>query len=147
MEISKHIFLQVDTNSIIALGTSTPSCNQVRAYTYIYDKGSMVMGNAIDSFVIEVEANMSIYFSILPLQLYSYHEIYFTEFVLSKTARGIAVPGIVYADGQNTSLTVPVKTVDEGGEAAFTLNAIIQTAAGTQPIVICIDPVLRVKQG
>lgn len=150
MENSKHIFLQVDTDSIIAgLGSGVPTNSQVRLHTLIYDQGSMALGNQIENFVIDVISDLDILFTILPLQLFSNHKLYFTEFKLLEPHKGISIPDDIILDGHEVSFKVPIKQVEEGGIANFCLYAIIeyQILKETVRVPICIDPVLRVKQG
>lgn len=150
MADARHVFIQVDTSLLIAvIGANIPTNAQVRECTYIYDQGSMALGNPIESFAIPVSSDQDIYFTILPLVLYSHHKLYFTDFQVEQTNGGITVPNNITLQDHQVSFKVPVSNVTEGGLLNFYLYATLeyQVANDTVQIPICIDPVLRANQG
>lgn len=141
---SRHIFIQIDTNSIIALGKSEPTNEEVRAHTMIYDQGSLALGNAVKSFTIEVKEGQELHFSIIPLELFTYSKVYFTAFEIIKPSK-MKVPSMK-PKGNVLSFIVPISEAGYGGSADFCLNAVIETQNG-EHIKICIDPRLQTEQG
>lgn len=141
---SRHIFIQIDTNSIIALRNPKPTNEEVRAHTIIYDQGSLALGNAVKGFTIDVEANQDLHFSIMPLELFSYSKLYFTGFQVTEDT-GIGIPKKVNPDTHVLSFSVPVGNVQKGGSAVFCLNGVLETQAGKK-IDLCIDPRLQTDQ-
>jgi len=147
---SRHIFIQIDCNKLFAAtGSNTPSNDLVREHTAIYDQGSMALGNAVDTFAIPVIANQDIHFTILPLVLFSYHKLYFTEFKVIQTDGNITIPGDVQLDGHQVSFKVSITNVIAGGSLSFNLYGMMefQMPSGVIQLPICIDPVLRANQG
>lgn len=149
---SKHIFIQVDTNSIIGAHSDdkiTPE--KVREHTIIYDQGSMALGRPVEDFNIFVEDSQDIFFSILPLQLFTYNKVYFTDFKI-KASSGF--PDIKNKDfGSEHIISFSINTgiqqpQDPNAYVRFELGAVIEFDFGgiTIPISILIDPVLRIKQ-
>lgn len=101
MANSKHVFVQLDTDSIIAgyeelLKKTKGKLNKAdrkhkkinnealitltKMHTLLFTQGSMAMGNPTEDFTVDVDLNADVYFSILPLELFSYHHLYFTFF-------------------------------------------------------------------
>jgi len=147
---SRHIFIQIDCDRLFSkVGGSIPTNDQVRDNTAIYDQGSMALGNAVDTFTIFVTGNQDIHFTILPLVLFTYHKLYFTEFKVVQSNGEISVPNDVDVDGHQVSFKVSVASATAGGTLSFNLYAMLeyQLASGVTQIPICIDPVLRANQG
>ncbi|MEO9966380.1 MAG: hypothetical protein ABJF11_11360 [Reichenbachiella sp.] len=142
---SRHIFIQIDTNSIIALNNPKPKNEDVRAHTLIYDQGSLALGNAVKNFTINVQTGQEIHFSIVPLELFSYAKLYFTGFLVTEDT-GIELPSQVKPDTHVLSFSIPIGNVQKNGTAVFCLNAVLETQEGKK-IDICIDPRLQTEQG
>lgn len=150
MTNSRHVFVQIDTSRLIAgIGINPPGNDLVRENTAIYDQGSMALGNPVESFAIPVAANEEVYFTILPLVLFSYHKLYFTDFQVVQSNGGISVPDNIPLEGHQVSFKVPVSEVTSGGILSFYLYAVLeyQLGSSTVSIPLCIDPVLRANQG
>ncbi|SFN33021.1 hypothetical protein SAMN05428949_2451 [Chitinophaga sp. YR627] len=150
MAHSRHVFVQVDCSRLIAnIGINPPSNAQVRENTAIYDQGAMALGNPVESFAIPVTTDQDVYFTILPLVLFSYHKLYFTDFKVINSNGGITVPDDIKLDGHQVSFKVPISNVSAGGELSFDLYAMLeyQIANELVKIPLCIDPVLRANQG
>ncbi|WP_166923457.1 hypothetical protein [Flavobacterium poyangense] len=149
MKKSRNIFVQVDTDRVIKelkFDLRTPV--NVSMSSFIYDQGLMAMGHAEKSFNIEIETGENIFFTIVPLHLYSYHKIYFTEFKILSNSNGISVTSSLI--GKQVSFDVYIDKADEGGIINFDLIATIEfyDALGrTVNLPILIDPVLRANQG
>lgn len=147
---SKNVFIQIDTKALIQnLGATAPSCEDIRPYTLIYDQGSMSLGDAVKNFDVLIESSQDVYFTILPLPLYSNSKLFFTKFEVKENNGGITVPANVSLDAPQVSFQVPVQTVTAGGEAKFILYGILEYMEGDEiiQIPISIDPVLRANQG
>lgn len=149
MPQSRHIFVQVDTESLIGIyqngGTKSVTDYEVREHSVIYDQGSMALGNPIVNFAIGIEAMQDIYFTILPLKLFSFDTVYFTEFKVEE-ARGVDVKTTDF-DKQDVSFSINTgASVEDGGYVTFCLKAKIKCALNGDLIPINIDPVLRVIQ-
>ncbi|HEX8563521.1 MAG TPA: hypothetical protein VF676_11130 [Flavobacterium sp.] len=152
MDSSKHIFIQIDTNSILTgAGANLPTNKLVSEHSFIYDQGSMVMGKPEKTFSIEVVSGMDVYFTILPLQLFSRNKLYFTKFEVISSNDDISFKDNVLPviDDHAVSFKATIEKALPGGEINFSLGAAIeyQIAGEYIPVPICIDPVLRVKQG
>jgi len=147
MEDSTNIFIQIDTESVLYYG-ERPSEDQVSAHTLIYNQGSMALGNAVKDFGTNIYDKQDIYFTILPLKLFSNHKIYLTDFKVLND------PGdkIKFSPAAMESNCVTFKITIEAGvpdaELTFGLYAIIQHVKDNKIIEtpIYIDPVLRIKQ-
>ncbi|MES2487523.1 MAG: hypothetical protein V4581_16450 [Bacteroidota bacterium] len=146
----KHIFIQVNTDNIIALYESGMSDKDfedaVLEHTIIYDQGSMALGSPIVDFAIAVDSVQDVYFTILPLQLFSYDKVYFTAFNVESSA-GIHIPDCKWEPGV-LSFNVNTGSVEKDGNLVFKLVARIDyTRRGlAKSITINIDPVMRVRQ-
>lgn len=150
MAHSRHVFIQVDTNRLIAgIGVNPPTNEQVRENTAIYDQGSMALGSPVETFAIPVKADGDVYFTIVPLVLFSYHKLYFTDFQVISSNGGISVPDNLPLDGHQVSFKVPIGSVTQGGALSFYLYAVLEYKQGdeTVKVPIVIDPVLRANQG
>ncbi|MBW8683876.1 hypothetical protein [Chitinophaga rhizophila] len=150
MTNSRHIFVQIDTSRLIAgIGLNPPTNDQVRENTAIYDQGAMSLGNPVESFAIPVIAHETIFFTIIPLVLYSYHKLYFTDFKVIQSNGGITVPDEIALHGHQVSFKVHVSEVNDGGLLNFYLYAMLEYQLGSDivKIPLCIDPVLRANQG
>lgn len=150
---SKHIFVQIDTDSIILLEKEIQKLHEkgdqqainelVRSHTIIYDQGSMVLGNPIKNFTISVEPNQEVRFAILPVQLYSHHKLYLDGFKCSNNI-GIKYPNMENSHHLSFKITTDAD-VEPGAHTNFFLNACLEYE-GNKSIAICIDPVLRIQQ-
>lgn len=150
MAHSTHVFIQVDTTRLIAaMGGNPPTNDLVREYTAIYDQGSMALGSPVETFAIPVTADGDVFFTILPLVLFSYHKLYFTDFQVINTNGGISVPDNIPIDGHQVGFKVPIGSVSQGGALSFYLYAVLEYKQGneTVKVPIVIDPVLRANQG
>lgn len=150
MANSRHVFVQIDSSRLIAnIGIEPPTNDQVRENTAIYDQGSMALGNPVESFAIPVTTDQDVFFTIVPLVLFSFHKLYFTDFKVVQTNGGISVPDNIKLEGHQVSFKVPVSNVSSGGELSFFLYATLeyQIANSMVRIPLCIDPVLRANQG
>lgn len=154
MNTPRHIFLQVDTDSIIAIAEWQNTmhklidieCEEVLAHTLIYNQGGMALGNAVEDFGTVVERGDQITFTILPLKLFSNHMLTFQKF------DPVANPHVILEteDPKNkVSFIVTVVEVTEDCFIKFNLNILLKHTKGTllTEIPLCIDPVLRAKQG
>ena len=147
---SRNIFIQVNTDAIIGIfesgGIEAVTPFAVRENTIIYDQGSMALGNPILNFNIGVEARQDIHFTILPLQLFSFDKLYFTEFKVEEK-KGIDITTCNYERVISFSINTG-DAVEHDGYVVFTLKGIIEykRKGVTTSIEIDIDPVLRVIQ-
>lgn len=148
---SKHIFVQVNTDAIIEIinkneGT-IPEGAQLDQ-TIIYDQGSMVLGSPIKDLYVDVEAGQVIYITILPLMLYGYHKVYFTNFVPESASTVIKNLPDFTSPALSFKLDVDGEAI-VGAQERFGLTAVLEYSEGDdQPktINMNIDPVLRVIQ-
>ena len=153
MENSSHIFIQVDTAGLIQIaGEILPNSQQVSEHAYIFDQGSMALGKPEKTFSIDVVPGKEIYFTILPLQLFSKNKLYFTRFEVTYTNGLITfskdqMPSI---DGHQISFKMTIDKAETGGELSFALHGVVEYRVPVGEIIsipITIDPVMRVKQG
>lgn len=112
---SQHIIVQMDTDSLIADlmengGQSPLSSATTKKHTIIYTQGALSMGNPVKDFEVEVYNGQNIYFTIIPLQLFSYHRLYFTACMLEEKQEKQFSP----------LLTIPDLS-DEEGKVSFIL--------------------------
>jgi len=147
---AKHIFIQVNTDNIIALRESGMSDKDFEAavleHIIIYDQGSMALGSPIVDFAIAVDSVQDVYFTILPIKLFSYHKVCLTGFNVEKST-GINIPACKWDPGV-LSFKVNTGNVTENGSLVFSLVARIDYIRGglAKNIPINIDPVMRVRQ-
>lgn len=157
MAKSKHVFFQVDTDAIIRnIETGPPTKSQVREHTFIYDQGLMAVGHAVKNFDIYINQNnddechesQDVYFTILPLHLYSYHKIYFTGFEDLDANDGISINPRTIENQHQITLKVTITKALEGKHTPFNLFATIDyyLLGSLIQIPICIDPVLKADQ-
>jgi len=149
MNTSKHIFVQIDTDSIVALssGSITINNNDVLDHTLIYNQGSMALGSAVKDFNIIIEPGDQVTFTILPLKLFTNHTLTFTEFIVPKEHDYVHFECSDTKD--KVSFTVTVGDVEKDCNIEFSLDAVLNFKLDGIPAVIpiCIDPVLKAKQG
>lgn len=145
MENSRHIFIQIDTDSIIALNKQKPSDEEVRAHTIISDQGSLALGNAVTGFTIDVESDQILHFSIMPTKLYTYSKLYFRKFKIHQD-KGITIPPTVTPSPHALSFYVQIGNVEKNGSAMFSLDACLETEMGGT-IDLCIDPRIQANHG
>lgn len=152
---SKHIFLQLDTTSIIAeIGTkdsySPEQINEIAlANCLLYEQGSMVLGDPITRLIIHTEPMQEIFFTILPLQLFSKHKLYFTEAAFTPTGKATIPVTVDNPGGHFMSFKITIDPKAPIGSAEnFSLTLNLEHQAGDQlpPLTITIDPVLQVVQ-
>jgi len=146
----KHVFLQVDIKGLIdATGSEPPSHTLVREYTTIFDQGSLALGDPEKTFAIEVQTGDIVYFTVIPVQLYSYSTLYIRNFEVIKQNDKIDIKKLTDPSGHDLTFGVEIIKAEEGGEASFKLIAIIEykLAGAYEQIEITIDPVLRANQG
>lgn len=149
MKNSKNIFIQVDTDRVIKelkFDLHTPI--NVRESSYIYDQGLMAMGHAEKNFNIETKTGDTLFFTIIPLRLYSFHKIYFTEFkILTENNEIITTSSLT---DEHVSFSIQIKRADKNSSLSFDLLAVIEhqdILDKTVRLPILIDPVLRANQG
>jgi len=150
MTNSKHIFLQINADKIAELANMNPPILDKMAVNYclIYDQGSMATGDPIKKFQIEIEKDQNVYFTILPLYLFSRNKLYFTGFN-SNEAVDIPMSPEVSADDPQCSFLLETDVVDLKAPLNFTLDILLeyQTMDGSEKTYkFSIDPVLQVKQ-
>jgi hypothetical protein len=141
LEAKKNIFFQLDTNSIIASYFLGQGNANVLANTVVCDQGSMSLGSSIDYFTVNVDPDQEVCLTILPLQLFSLHKVYFTGINPASS------PYFTY--GQfvkevSFKITMSNKLPADGTKIDFSLNAVIEVP-NMEPINITIDPKLRVQ--
>jgi len=147
---AKNIFIQVNTENIIALHESGMSDKELKdavlEHTIIYDQGSMALGSPIVDFAIAVDSLQDIFFTILPIKLFSYDKVCLTGFKVESSA-GIHIPDCNWEQGV-LSFSVNTGSVEKDGNLVFNLVARINyTWKGlAKNIPINIDPVMRVRQ-
>lgn len=147
MEDSTNIFIQIDTDSVLYYGES-PTEEQVSAHTLIYNQGSMALGNAVKDFGTNIYDQQDVYFTILPLKLFSDHKIFLTDFkVISDSGEKIKFsPATIEKNCITFKITIEAGVPN--AELTFGLHAVIQHIKEKEVIQtpIYIDPVLRIKQ-
>jgi len=147
---AKHIFIQVNTENIIALHESGMSDKELKdavlEHTIIYDQGSMALGSPIMDFAIAVDSLQDVFFTILPIKLFSYDKVCLIEFNVEKSV-GIPIPSCKWEPGV-LSFSVNTGSVEKDGNLVFNLVARINyTWKGlAKDLKIYIDPVMRVRQ-
>ena len=148
---SKHIFVQVNTDAIIDISKkyegNFPEGAQLDQ-TIIYDQGSMVLGSPIKELYIDVEPGQQLYITILPLMLYGYHKVYFTDFVPESPSSIINKLPEFNSHVVSFSLDVDSEA-HVGAQERFGLKAVLEYSDGDGNILTIdmdIDPVLRVIQ-
>ncbi|MXN92013.1 hypothetical protein GR160_12330 [Flavobacterium sp. Sd200] len=155
MSTSRHIFLQIDTDSIIAIAESLQltdysfgdiRCEEVLEHTLIYNQGGMALGNAVEDFATIVEEGDLITVTILPLKLFSNHMLTFVEFVPEPHPYAVLE---VQDPKSKVSFDVNVARVVQECSVKFNLKILLRKIKGdaVTEIPLCIDPVLRVRQG
>jgi hypothetical protein len=148
---SKHIFIQVNTEAIIILNAeyngNIPN-EAVLSQTILYEQGSMALGGPIKDMYIDVEAGQEVYITILPLMLYGYNKIYFSDFI--RESGSDIVTNLPKFDTHFLSIKIDIdEFVVIGTKERFGLKAVVEQVlpSGTiDEIGITIDPVLRVIQ-
>ncbi|MDX6191908.1 hypothetical protein ACHRV5_17565 [Flavobacterium sp. FlaQc-52] len=157
MKKTRNIFIQIDTDRVIKesgsnfkefnFDLSIPPVN-VSESSFICEQGLMAMGDAEKSFCIDTETGETIFFTIVPLRLYSYHKIYFTEFkILNDNNEIITTSSLT---DKQVSFDVYIKKANQNSNVAFDLLAVIEfknVLGETVSLPILIDPVLRANQG
>lgn len=170
MKVSKHIFLQANTDHIIKSHANFTELSnnfkkkkkkkrtkltskallsfkeEVLGNTLIYSQGSMSLGDPIKQFTIDVQPNERIYFTIVPLFLFVRHKLNFKNFIC-KNKNLVPVPEL----GKENK---PVSFYIDIGEETFTQTSFaleitleyIDTDGKTKTFDFTIDPVLRVVQ-
>ncbi|RJE72031.1 hypothetical protein [Reichenbachiella sp. MSK19-1] len=161
---SKNIFIQVDTNSVLlgspSLQSPSSSLNALALqHTMIFSPGSMSLGNSVTNFTIgnnqEVKAGSIIYFTILPLQLYSTHSLYFASSNPISAPQNAAHPILptYFKIVDNNPLSLGMEITNEfplKENVEFCLNIILdyhKLNGDPASLEICIDPKLKVGQG
>jgi hypothetical protein len=155
---SRHIFVQIDTDSLALEALANPNafqsgnteelCKLVRPHTMLFDQGSMSMGSSTTYFKIKVEGDQDLFFTILPVQLFTHHKLHFTEFVCTED-NGIGIPQNKSMDGHAVSFNINTGKVSNNGSATFILNAVLEFdgfSGKKVTIPLCIDPELKVDQ-
>lgn len=149
---SKHIFIQVNTEAIIDLNAkyngNFPK-GSVLEQTILYEQGSMAIGSPIKDMLIDVEQGQELYITILPLQLFGYNKVYFTNFIPQPGSKIIGQLPSFPSHILSCQLGV-YEYAEIGAEEHFDLQAVIEEYSGDgnppKLINITIDPVLRVIQ-
>lgn len=149
--LSKHIFIQVNTEAIIDLNEkyngNFPN-GSILQQTILYEQGSMAIGSPIKDMLIDVEPGQELYITILPLQLYGYNKVYFTGF--SAQSSNI-IQNLPQFPTHELSFSITINSdAKPDTEDDFSLAAVIEEyvgeGEGPKIIQINIDPVLRVIQ-
>lgn len=148
MKNTTHIFIQINTEKIILIGKNKPSNREVRGCSIICDQGSLSIGSPIKEFAIDVAANQDLHFSIVPLDLMSYHKVYFTKFnVVPNSEKGMKMKNKDLG-GHELSFKVEIGKADKNAHLDFNLHAILEyeDCDGLQVVHLCIDPKIRVTK-
>lgn len=148
MNTSRHIFLQIDTEKLIALSYAGVKISDelVLAHTFIYKQGAMALGSAVKDFGITAEPGDTLTFTILPLELFSTNTLTFSGF---KPLEQEDVSLSCEPFKNQVSFIVSVNEVRKDCLVDFSLSATLEffIDGRTLLIPISIDPVLRAKQG
>ncbi len=158
MANSKHVFVQLDTDSIIAgyeellfLAKEKPKnikkkdlIKLTKMHTLLFMQGSMAMGNPTKDFTIDVDVKADVYFSILPLELFSYHHLYFTSFKCNDRTPN-TIPSLS-VNNPHVSFKI---TCEKAEETGFTLGIQLKYEdfkGKEQSINLILDPKLKIRQ-
>lgn len=148
---SKHIFIQIDTDSFIQQynqnGGNPLTPSQVLAHALVYDRGLVGYGSAIEQYTIYGSCEQQIHFTILPVKLYSSNKLSFTNFNNGQPINGITLDDHVFPNPSNNMKRISFKiTIDKNFSGAdFSLNVQLEYGSGNI-IPFTIDPVIQVRQ-
>lgn len=157
MANSKHIFVQLDTDSIIigyeallseGLGKKKfkeALINLTKAHTMLYTQGAMVMGSPSKYFTVDAAPKSDVYFSILPIELFSYHHLYFTGFTCN--GEETAVTPKLSIKKPHVSFKVTCGSKEE--EVSYQLEILLKyegPEGKEETISLTLDPRLRIRQ-
>ncbi|MEL6561303.1 MAG: hypothetical protein AAFQ94_24155 [Bacteroidota bacterium] len=157
MAHSKHIIIQLDTDSIIIgyeellledLGKKKfkEALNSLsKAHTMLYTQGAMVMGSPTKYFTVDVATKSDVYFSILPMELFSYHHLYFTGFICNGDET--AVTPKLSSKKPHVSFKVTCGNKEE--EVNYQLEILLKyegPGGKDKSISLVLDPRLRIRQ-
>jgi hypothetical protein len=155
MKSTKHVFLQINTDNIVAICNEKEKNSQpieitekeVLSNSFICSRGSMAMGDPVKDFIVETDIETDVSFTILPQILYSNHILYFKQFIYKNDIDLRIIPKI---DGERQLVSFIVEVESEGPEKIpFSLEIVLkyQNLNGDwKSIDMCVDPVLQVKQ-
>lgn len=157
MANSKHIFVQLDTDSII-MGYEELLLEELsnkkfqeelikltKAHTMLYTQGAMAMGNPTKDFTVDVLPNSNVYFSILPIELFSYHHLYFTGFQCNGENPIVTPPLSVRQPHVSFMVTCGKREEEINYELEIMLNY-IDFDGKEESIRLLLDPRLRIRQ-
>lgn len=151
---SKHIFLQLDSTSIIKeieqRGDSSQAIkNEIAIKNCIlFEQGSASAGNAIKNFVIDVEGGQDIYFTVLPKQLMTLDKLYFTDNGFTPNGNANISVEIENLGIHDVSFKMTIAdNTPIGNHENFSFNLTIETSEGnkSKSINVTIDPMLRIQ--
>ncbi|WP_298425855.1 hypothetical protein [uncultured Kordia sp.] len=168
MKVSKHIFLQANTDNIIkSYTTFTEFLNstkkkkraklkskalidfkeEVLSSTLIFSQGSMSLGDPIKQFAIDVHSNERVYFTILPLFLFVRHKLHFKDFVCEN--KNLTPVPELGKENEPVSFYIDVDPKEIPKPLSFSLDITLEylnTNGITKTFDFTVDPVLRVVQ-
>ena len=154
MRNTRHIFVQVDTESVLINNPYPTAPVSVCEHSLIYDQGSMALGNAVTNFIVDANTDQTIHFTILPLKLFSFHKLYFTDFAAVVKEGQMKIPTKIDFPDQPLSFSIFLGDASKNSLAVFTLGATLEFERVTEDgkreklkMEIVIDPVLRANQG
>ncbi|WP_420573219.1 hypothetical protein [Kordia sp.] len=172
MKVSKHIFLQANTDNIIKSHTHFRESlsnfkkkkkkkkrtkleskalldfkEEVLSNTLIFSQGSMSLGDPIKQFTIDVKPNERVYFTILPLFLFVRHKLNFKKFIC-ENKNLVPVPELG-KENKPVSFYIDIGSKETFTQTSFALEITLEyidTDGKTKTFDIIVDPVLRVVQ-
>ena len=154
MKNTRHIFVQVDTESVLRENPYPTAPVSVCEHSLIYDQGSMALGNAVTNFIVDANTDQTIHFTILPLKLFSFHKLYFKDFTAVVKEGQMEIPTKIDLREQPLSFSIFLGAASKNSVAVFTLGATLEFEIVTKDgkrekleMEIVIDPVLRANQG
>lgn len=154
---TKRIFLQLDIVDLLKSLTPGSPVKNGADFTLIYNSGMMALGSSVADFTIGsnggVEKDTIIYFTIMPMQLYSTAQLSFTYDFLNDSP--VSQPSsatdpiessyfnLYTTDKNPLSFAIQITSDCPSDEdIQFSLNATLNVA-GYESISIVIDPKLR----
>jgi hypothetical protein len=149
---SKHIFLQLNTDEIISQIKLNPNqdLNQLAIEnSLLFDQGSMVLGDPIKSFVIDVAGSQEIFFTVLPMNLFSKDKLYFHQVAFTPSGNNTIPIKLENPLSHAISFKISIgKDAKTGSIENFSLNIMLEPKPGSYvtPLSISIDPVIQVRQ-
>jgi len=175
--LAHNYFLQLDTRSLIAYfqekgyDGSKADPNVILSHTMFFNQGSMSLGATVSKYVVDIELDGIINFSVLPLELFTGDRLYFfTDESKTESDRHVpfSVKGlspkksskilpVAHIDQYAVSFcTRPAEVLDEPCEFSFqillvptgnTIEDPVNTGKPGCNYVFNVDPQLKVGQG